>query len=559
MVKLVSFIAIAAFFIQSSGVTAAKKPDFVADFAPSGDLLGGRVSVEYPGNKALGVLLLIADGRDRPSPLSTEKTWRDFAEKNDFAVAVVTYRCRRKKDASAIIELERLIKPALHDASVGALPQLLFGHGYGGSLTVRLVASDPRGILGWATLGTLDWVEPRNAKGIPPGLVACGESVQSGYEGGRKFVQSLRGKGARVAWTAISQLRKHHHEPTEQLVQKYFQALLERPKRSAGIVAFTSSKKETSSFRPDPLEQTSWLPDRETFVAWQAAHTPDKLIRETIETGVPEMPTITFALRLPTEGEGPFRVIAYCHHYMAASSILGNARKDDSFWNTFGRKRGLAVLTWNVGQLWKTKQSVYETDAWTAVDYKRIVDRVTVAWSKGIKLLAEKYPIKERDMMLYGTSRGANFSSRLVVSKPDNFAAVVIHNGTSFPEPNSRGIGTVWLLSNGRSDSGVSDARRFYRTGMAAEIPMVIKTFPGMGHLESEESTSLAVQFFDYFLKPNSPTPRTFSEALQSPQYVGDTENDLVFPIANRDAVPWQQQIPIPDLTIAQMWGRVVK
>ncbi len=559
MVKRFSFIAVAFFLIGFGIAIAATEQKFEADFGPSGDLLAARITVEYPAEKALGVLILMADGRDNRSLLLTDKSWRKFATENDLAVATVVYRSVPTKDASAILEVEKLITPALRDAKVATIPRLLFGQGYGGSLVVRLVASEPRNIAGWATLGALDWVEPRNPKASPPGLVACGEAVQSGYEGGQQFVRTMREREARIAWTAIRQLRGHQHQPTEQLVRQYFQALLDQPRQATGIVAFTSSKSEATAFRPDPIEQTSWLPDRETFVAWQAAHTPDSLIRETVQTGIPEMPTITFALRLPTEGEGPFRVLAYCNHYTEAASVLGNARKDDSFWNTAARKRGLAVLTWNVGQLWKTGRSFDETDAWSAVDYKRLVDRVTRAWVDGVEALAEKHPINPREMLLYGNSRGANFSSRLAVTRPEVFSAVVIHNGSSFPKPNKLGTGTVWLLSNGRADGGVADARRFYWASLAGGIPMITKTFSGLAHSESAESNHLATSFFDYILDPASPTARSLSEALRSPPFVGDIENDLVFPISDRDSVPRQQRIPIPDLPIAQMWGRVIR
>ena len=144
--------------------------------------------------------------------------------------------------------------------------------------------------------------------------------------------------------------------------------------------------------------------------------------------------------------------------------MLGNVRRNDPFWNTAARKRGLAVLTWNVGQLWKRGRSFDETDAWSAVDYKRLVDRVTRAWVDGVEALAENTPSIRGKCSSTATPAG---DSCLAVTRPKVFSAVVIHNGSSFPKPNKLGTGTVWLLSNGRADGGVADARRFDRASLA--------------------------------------------------------------------------------------------
>ena len=232
----------------------------------------------------------------------TDKSWRKFATENDLAVATVVYRSVPTKDASAILEVEKLITPALRDAKVATIPRLLFGQGYGGSLVVRLVASEPRNIAGWATLGALDWVEPRNPKASPPGLVACGEAVQSGHEGGQQFVRTMREREARIAWTAIRQLRGHQHQPTEQLVRAIFSSPA-RPTQAGNWnrrVHIEQKRGDGISPRPDRADVVAAGPrDIRSLASRAHSRQPHP---GTVQTGIPEMPTITFALRLPTGG-----------------------------------------------------------------------------------------------------------------------------------------------------------------------------------------------------------------------------------------------------------------
>jgi len=185
--------------------------------------------------------------------------------------------------------------------------------------------------------------------------------------------------------------------------------------------------------------------------------------------------------------------------------------------------------------------------------------------------LAKKHNLPEKDMLLYGSSRGAHWSQRLGVRFPERFLAVHIHIANTFENPTEKNRGSLWLISTGAIDVGQSASFRFARQCWSLGVPAIVKTYRGLGHTENPETGKLGVAFFQYALDVRKrqmevaeqgarPIPDVAVEDFAKAPYFGDYLNQIVFPREKaKKRVPAEQLVPLPTEELAIAWGGKIR
>lgn len=287
-----------------------------------------------------------------------------------------------------------------------------------------------------------------------------------------------------------------------------------------------------------------------------------------------KQPTITFFIRMPQtwveddENSRVRGVLAYCTWDGDANKVeQGLSSKKGKFphlWK-LADEHNLAIVTWTTKGLHSRNQSYFEISDEEQKQFDRAFDDVADTWERGYKRLAHKYELPLENVLLFGMSGGAQYAHRLVLRRPEYFAAVHIHINSSYDKPVPKGKEVLWLVTTGELEHGYDAAKRFYRDCIEMGYHVVFKAGENLGHAGRQDIYLLGAEFFKFNLtfipdygNPEWEKPPVEAEYfMRYPAYVGDLLNHQVFPVDRAKYILPENLVSLPVKNVAEAWGPV--
>ena len=298
-------------------------------------------------------------------------------------------------------------------------------------------------------------------------------------------------------------------------------------------------------------------------------------------------PYLHLYLRLPpgaADGRNVSGVLAYCTWQHADAAIISSLNVDfrsgsgDYVSNLlrFAEQHNMAVLTWATENAWDNNRNTDDMDRMTQEAFDRNFGLLADAWARGVEGLARDTGIPQKDFLLYGISRGAQWAHRLALRKPEYFLAVHVHIPSTFDKPTPQANKVLWLLTTGEQEYGYEGAQQFYRECRDLGYPIIFKAIIGLGHADSPIEQVLGKQFFEYALsvkaareasdaaekdpllasKQAAATPGPWLDSFRTPAYYGDFLNQECYPAQQVDLIPLALRVPLPTKTLADLWNK---
>ncbi|MEM1158973.1 MAG: hypothetical protein AAF649_06090 [Verrucomicrobiota bacterium] len=199
-------------------------------------------------------------------------------------------------------------------------------------------------------------------------------------------------------------------------------------------------------------------------------------------------------------------------------------------------------------------------------------------WREGFKDICRKYGLPEKNLLIYGISRGAQWAHRLALRYPEHFLAVHAHVNSSYEMPVEDARSCLWLISTGELEWGYPNAVKFFRMAESMGYPILFKAEPNLGHRSSPRTTELGIAFFQYALDlkkkyddyvekmqqenfnselnlPKKGFPPEFLKGFREPPYFGDYINEEVVPAAAKESIPDALRVGLPSREVAMAYG----
>jgi hypothetical protein len=314
------------------------------------------------------------------------------------------------------------------------------------------------------------------------------------------------------------------------------------------------------------------------------------VIRKTVQTGVKGQPQLEMFLRLPPPSvlkNRPLRgTIAFCN-WDGDPEVLQNRllyrpgmKTTNAVFSDvanriirYAEHNDLAVLTWSVALVWNLSGNTGDLKRKDAADFERNFNKLASSWEEGVKFLHRKHGMPEKDMLLYGFSRGAQWAHRLALRKPDYFLAVHAQIASTYDTPTPQGQKVLWLITTGELEGGYENSKRFYKECRNLGYPIIYKAIEGIGHIDSFQAQLLGYRFFNYALTLREKRSESFKKdggslalnarsqpaewlsGYRNPPYVGDLLNQEVFAASESEIISDSLRVPLPTKEIANTWG----
>jgi hypothetical protein len=242
----------------------------------------------------------------------------------------------------------------------------------------------------------------------------------------------------------------------------------------------------------------------------------------------------------------------------------------------FAEDHNLAILTWGTVATWDNSKDAEEVDRRAQEQFDKNFELLADAWARGVAGLGRDTGIPQKDFLLYGISRGAQWAQKMALSKPDYFLAVHVHIPSTFSKPVPEANKILWLLTTGELEFGYGGAQRFYHESLAFGYPIIFKAIVGLGHSDSPVEHALGVKFFEYALSvkatreawetaENDPLTKmkakvvpsgAWLEAFRTPAFYGDFLNQECYPAREVDMIPVAFRVPLPTKELADLWNK---
>ncbi len=349
------------------------------------------------------------------------------------------------------------------------------------------------------------------------------------------------------------------------------------------VVVFGNSNGMVAAASPDGSEQMLDYPEKELVAKTELS--PDvpltdaaplvPVIEQKVESDNPRYPAFTLLMHLP-HGVSSARevngVLAICMIADSAGQIRDrlNAIKpagDPNPYFAFAESHKLAVIAWGARWVWSSYANFDELNQDQIHSWDYNFQQLADAWDRGIEQLVQNYGIPDHDYLMYGLCAGGEWVHRLALHKPDRFLAVQMHISTSYDEPTPDASHIMWLLTTGELDVGCDRARRFYSAARALNYPIIFKAVMGLRHADSPVADQLGVRFFEYALEQKARRDAANSNDLAKSQtidlsgfslspFYGDLMNQDMFGAQDRDMIPPDFIVPLPDKEIAEAWNK---
>lgn len=549
-------------------------------------------------------LILCLDSKDKAESVAKDQTWQRFARDHQFALGVITFTSMDKlpKTSIGFRRADRgsgnLLLLGIEYAFGKRLPMVLYGRGGAGVFAGTFANWRPDRLLLWTAYAN-DWRDaPRDDKSSAPGIVACDlESARSSNLSIEYFAAGRR-LGKRWTWLCLGAPWKERQKQLDDFFRDYARTYFAG---GAAPEVWADVRERRPMSALDFMVRASeaaWLPSASLTPAWAAlvarkdAVPPAKIVQRSVATRSARQPEIEFFLRLPATLPPDQKIkgtLAFCTWEKDPASIIKKLeyRIDDKSVELpgpaaevarlirYAEKHHFALLTWGTSNVWSVTSNSGELAKKAEQDFDRNFDSLATAWERGLELLHQEFEIPATDLLLYGISRGAQWSHRLALRKPHRFLGVHVHIPSSFDVPVAAGNQVVWLVTTGELESGYERAKSFYGQCRALGYPIIFKAIIGIGHSGSPVANELGLLFFDYALalqaQRRTGQPGGQSSALaalkkdtrhawlrpfREPPFVGDLVNQEVFPLNQVEMVPAGFRVPLPTQELATAWNK---
>ncbi len=314
---------------------------------------------------------------------------------------------------------------------------------------------------------------------------------------------------------------------------------------------------------------------------WQKFATSKGLYSDIVNTGIAKQPQIFLLARLPEllpvdvdrsadrtpPGTPPKGLIIRVTHFTSPEGLFSLLNSNDPIMQV-AKKHNLAVLTFTTETHWQTHRSYDQINRWEQQEQDRNFDRLAASWRQGVMKMVSAFNIPAEGFLMYGYSRGAHYSHRLVLREPRIFQAVHVHVGNSYDRPNLGASDVVWLISTGDMDRGEKNALQFYRNCARMNYPAIFQRSRGLGHSQSARTISMAAAFFEMVLTRRqeladegsksltADVSQSIRQEIQSGEFTGDYWNERVLRGSLGGTIADEFQIPLPtDAGFLKAWG----
>lgn len=221
-----------------------------------------------------GVLVLSPGMNGNGSQLLADNNWTEFARRHNFLMVGLSF-------ASSLEDLKngkgyyyadkgsgRVLLNGLSDAKVVRLPMFMYGFSGGAHFTSRFVLWNPEKIGAWCACSAAWWKLPLHVKGLPPGIVACGER-DFRIDPSREFFECGRNVGAEWLWIGLHNVVHSSPAVLENFFRRYVTSILRTGKASCSVwINIYTGQEENDEFVKRFPCAVGWLPDRILLDAW---------------------------------------------------------------------------------------------------------------------------------------------------------------------------------------------------------------------------------------------------------------------------------------------------
>ncbi len=434
-----------------------------------------------------------------------------------------------------------------------------------------ILSSTPNRIRSWVSLGT-----PHSSwKSAAEGLVIWSLQPQgAAFERAWTDYQAQRSNNDKRAWLVPKSVAVGRS-----FMWHYFAETLTASNRPVGVDPVTHEVVQSVELLANP-ERYLYLPSGKLLDLWSSAAAakqtptrPIEIVQRRAATRVDGQSEIAFVLRLP-EQRPVNGVLAFCTWETSQERLDGQVRNPGHRLVQFADKHNLALLTWTTATLWQTGRSHQDLQTYDANRMSREFDLVAHAWDRAVNAMSREYELPPQDWLLYGFSRGAHWSHRLALRKPERFLAVHIHVANSYDRPTTGGRELLWLVTTGGRDRGFRSALRFYQECRAQDYGILLRSTPSLGHSENRESNRIGLAFFEYAMKKKAEREiqrtqrgtrltardlRVWNDQFLEPAFIADVHSQLVFSAERGGFLPENQQVRLPSEELARAWGPVLE
>ncbi len=314
---------------------------------------------------------------------------------------------------------------------------------------------------------------------------------------------------------------------------------------------------------------------------WHAYAASKGLYSDIVTTGIARQPEIFFLAHLPgrsslvakrsaTEKDpdlAPKGLIIRVTHFTSPGGLFSLLDSNDPIMQV-AKRHELAVLTFTTETHWHTHRSYDQINHWQRQEHDRNFDRLAASWRQGVMKMAAAFDLPTEGFLIYGYSRGAHYSHRLVLREPRIFQAAHVHVGNSYDRPNLKASDVVWLISTGDMDNGEANALQFYRNCTKMNYPAIFQRSRGLGHSQSRHTIAMAAAFFEMVLTRraelsaqnsrslSADVSRSIRQEMQNGDFTGDYWNERVLQRSLRHTIADDYQIPLPSNSrFLKAWG----
>lgn len=530
-----------------------------------------------------GVMVMAANNVPRHFRFSSE--WIEFAAKNDWAIVLMGLKEQKVRSVeTAAVNLEAQLYPAigrLLGAESKDVPLVVYAQGIAATWLQTLMLRQPQRYIAWLITGAPRFPSITTPVKVPPGMIISQTANQFGQS--LFHFEDLRRADP---YNPVCFLPLADVNPPaaylESVCRMFIEDAVHAKKETMRWVHLHNLTAPPSSVtaRPDPKEY-GWFPSEEVLGVWKILRLDTKpmpmpiIAKRSFKTKVVEVPELNLFIRTPgslAKGEVPKGVICFCTWQQEDTTLINRLKSAEDSLVAFADQNQLAMITWNTASLLPPDVNVSDL---TEEAENQLQEKFTAfgeEWSAAVRKVSHEFKIPEKDMLLYGISRGAAFAYQIAMRYPQRFLAVHTHIGRHYNNELPREAkGTFWLVTTGEVDRGYGDSFDLYSKLKQLGAPVMFKAGESLGHAPRRDIDELGSAFFRYAMQLRSQcekeksrsragkdTPVSlFHKAVTTPPWFGDYINQQAVQAgtADADSIPIEQRIALPTEEIAKAWG----
>ena len=183
-----------------------------------------------------------------------------------------------------------------------------------------------------------------------------------------------------------------------------------------------------------------------------------------------------------------------------------------------------------------------------------------------LEQLKKKYRVSTDQLLVYGSSRGGQFSNFFTTWKPEMVTAWVSNVPGVLDEPNDRLKNIPGLLTAGEGDDGRYQlGMRWMEKARKLKLSVIWRSYPNTGHEVTGACQKLSIAFLDYHHErtkgklgvEKNKFNSAPAEPLPKPMFVGDSQEWKYFPLESeeaKDVLP-EHRVELVTEEIAKLWS----